>query len=185
MAIVSIFIKEPNDTSAPSNFSFTNTFIAEVERQLKCILNHSSQEGLGSCSILSDEGPSKTSISNGNDDEVRQSIISMRASYERAFIIVDDLDILRNYPQEYSRLEEEFDKLRKSRFKILTTSRVPFKPTPLVGYCDIHGTEDKLVEGSDDPINIWWECPTCADDGEDEYYICDTCFLGGHRCKDA
>lgn len=180
--MVSIFVKTAKDCPKRPNTKFTTAFLAEVECQLENILQ-SPQEVSVSPPVANEASLTKTKINSEHDNEIRQRLLSKRASFEQVFIIVDDLDIIRQYPEEYAQLEEEFVNLQNSKFKIFTTSRVPYKPDPLVGFCDVHGTEGKSVDGPDDPVKIWWECPICVDDGEDEYYICDGCFKDGHRCQ--
>lgn len=160
-------------------------FLAIVERQLGATPRTSGIDSKQASSRSHRNAQKASSLGRKetNDDGVRREIVRERSFFDRAFIIVDDVDIVRQCPEEYSRLEEELDQLQKYNFKILITSRVPFKADPLVGYCDVHGTENKLVYGSDDPVLIWWKCPICVDDGEAEHYICDKCFGEGHRCK--
>lgn len=165
------------------NAAIASTFLTEVEGQLENILLDPQKEVVVSSLVSIEASLTKTRISSEIDADIRQRVVSKRASFERAFIIVDDLDVVRQYPEEYYQLEEEFVNLQNSNFKIFTTSRVPYKPDPLVGFCDVHGTEDKPVEGPDVPVKIWWECPLCVDEGGDEYYICDGCFEDGHRCQ--
>lgn len=181
--VISVFLQAAADSSSSRHASFTTAFLNEVERQLRATPRDTEPKTVSSRSISPAKQGSSLDSKGRNDDELRQEIVRGRSCFDRAFIIVDDLDIVRQSPEEYSRLEEELYQLHKSNFKILTTSRVPFKANPLVGSCNVHGPEDQhLVCGSDDPVLIWWECPICVDAGEAEYYICDECFLGGHRC---
>lgn len=186
-AVISVFLEAAAESSnVADHTSFTTVFLTEVARQLRAA-GRASEIDLKQFSPRSNrtaEEASSLGRKEMKDNEVWQEIVRERSFFARAFIIVDDLDIVRQCPEEYSHVEEALDQLQKSNFKILTTSRVPFNPDRLVGYCDVHGSEDKLVYGSNEPVLIWWECPICVDDGgKAEYYICDECFGKGHRCK--
>lgn len=187
VAIVSIFFNAVKNCSEKPDAAVTTIFLTEVEYQLGKILQDSPQEDMAPYRNPIDAELTKLRINSEGDAKTRQGIATKRSSFERAFIIVDDLDIIRQHPKEYRQLEEEFVNLQKSDFKIFTTSRVPFKLDLILGFCDVHDSEDKLRDGSDHgvPVNIWWQCPTCIDGGEDEYYICDDCFKEGYRCQNA
>lgn len=106
VAIVSIFFNVAEKCSKTPYTAVTTTFLTEVEHQLENLLPNSHKENLALYRNPIDANLTKSKIYLESDDETRQRIATKRSSFERAFIIVDDLDIVRQYPKEYSQLRK-------------------------------------------------------------------------------
>lgn len=94
---------------------------------------------------------------------------------DRAFLVVDDLDLAFHNIVQYRDLELQLSQLQDLGFKILTTSRVPYL-TGELRLCDV-----KTHTGPAQ-LRFWWHCETC---GSGAYDICQECKNAGNGCNNA
>lgn len=181
-AVVSIFLQPIDQSKRQKAIRLTpRGLLTEIQRQLHLITCDTFQKKNHARENL------KTSIqephgSEINDvDSLRCAIESQIKSFDRVFLVLDDLDLAWENFEDYQNLEDELDLLNEKGIKILTTSRVQFKCDTRYGECDA----DERHRGR--LVDFWWQCSICRlEDPEvqDPYYICDECKNSGHRCPE-
>lgn len=108
-----------------------------------------------------------------NANTLRRAIGLQIESFDRAFLVLDDLDLAWGDFQDYEHLEDELETLNALGLKIFATSRVQFRSGIRFGNCDVKYNHRSL--------NFWWQCSICEVEDPD-YYICNKCRDEGHRC---
>ncbi|KAK8052191.1 hypothetical protein PG993_003576 [Apiospora rasikravindrae] len=107
------------------------------------------------------------------DDTIYEWIQNRRKQLHRAFLIVDDLDLAFKDAVQYRELESQLCRLQSLGFKILTTSRVPYK-TVDSRRCDVESHSGPAE------LRLWWHCETC---GSGAYDICQDCKDSENGCN--
>jgi len=174
-AVVSVFVRDcdvPEAELDPSGDILTK-FLELIDQQLGEELKGKDRTGFG----LEESSVARTGDTR-SDDPRGDKVVRLRAAitdklsfFTRAFLIVDDLDMLCANPTDYLIIQHELENLQEE-MKIMTTSRVPFNRSTEGGTCDAKEEEHDIED-------IWWQCVLCMGD---EHYICDTCKVEGFGC---
>ncbi|KAK8127354.1 hypothetical protein PG984_008462 [Apiospora sp. TS-2023a] len=171
-ATISIFLQSlPTHAGNGNSYPLSTQLLLEIQRQLESNAHVSDIEG--------EEDDNK---SNGAQ---RHHEIGEEALYgwirdqikllDRAFLVIDDLDLAFQDIAQYRELESQLSRLQDLGFKILTTSRVPYLTGELRG-CDV------ATHSGPAQIRFWWHCETC---GSGAYDICHECKSAGNGCNNA
>lgn len=171
-AILSVFLQVPTGPEFYSSArNICQLLLAEIQEQLDSSLAEHDNRGAGSNKILN-TATERVNVSGDDLDNYRNAILPRLKVFDRAFLIIDDIDVVSTSMVDYLALENEFTVLKGMGMKVLTTSRIPFKLDLGQSVCD--------VDKEHAPLDLWWECSSCLGD---DYSICDACKRDGHRCR--
>ncbi|KAF3004451.1 hypothetical protein E8E14_002765 [Neopestalotiopsis sp. 37M] len=180
-AVISIFLQPVSETKRQEAVRLSpQSLLAEIRRQLLLIISTTFQgnhQGHESPETSLQESPNPET----NVDSLRCAIDLHIKSFDRIFLVLDDLDLAWGDFTEYQDLEEELDALNDKGIKILTTSRVQFK-------CDTRYIEcDANPKHSGRLVDFWWQCSICRfrdPEVQAPYDVCDECKDAGLRCPE-
>ncbi|KAK8042836.1 hypothetical protein PG994_013319 [Apiospora phragmitis] len=166
-AIISIFLQPLSDHAVNGSlYPLSTEFLLEIQRQLKTSLGESDDD-------KPDAAQDKL-ISNG--DDAKYEWVRFRIQpLDRVFLVIDDLDLAFRDAVQYRELESQLSRLQSVDFKILTTSRLPYK-TGELRRCDVETHTGPAF------LRFWWHCEAC---GLGVYDIRQECKDAGNGCNKA
>ncbi|KAK8080774.1 hypothetical protein PG997_008592 [Apiospora hydei] len=163
-AIISVFLQpQPSPAVNGSSSLFSTQLLLEIQRQLKIDVPEENDN-------RPDSNPEQLTTT---DDTIYEWIQDRRKLLNRAFLVMDDLDLAFHDAAQYREFESQLCRLQSLGFKILTTSRVPYK-TVDSRQCDVESHSGPAE------LRLWWHCETC---GSGAYDICQDCKDSKQGCN--
>lgn len=124
-------------------------------------------------SIASQVGVASTALKSaaqaGARYSIREALHARVAACRRAFVILDDIDLVRHWRS--SPLHKELASLQQRGLKFMMTSRLQATDKPLDCTCDADPCQH-----AGELLKVYWECRDCG------FICCDTCHTGGAKC---
>ncbi|KAK7926949.1 tol protein [Apiospora marii] len=169
-AIISVFLQRLSAHAVNGNSLLLSTqLLLELQHQLKSNTPPSDLDR-----ERNEEEPDKSQKRHENEDEALFEWIRDQVKpLDRAFLVIDDLDLAFHDITQYRELESQLSQLQGLGFKLLTTSRVPYLTGELRG-CDVE------THTGPAQLRFWWHCETC---GSGAYDICQECKNAGNGCN--
>lgn len=143
--------------------------LAELLRQLRA------PESSGSRSIQQTSSCKGEATALTNIEALRAAVASELSPLERAFLLLDDVDLCDS--RQWRAIETELAILQQQRMNIMTTSRLSLWHEYSTAYCDTEMEPDH----SHLPTQLFWYC-RCQDSVEEAILVCQSCKDAGYVC---